>query len=492
MKNLDALQKYFFGGGDAESEKEIITDLYVNKPDFFTKFLNFEKNNFRLLIGPKGSGKTILLHYINQSLLVENMLSLIVSPEDYDTDLISSKKSNSEKVKEATKQLQQIIASKLAEGVKFSLKETDITLKKIQEEITGEKPVVNRIFNTLATLIPEDKIRIAAALKEITYINLHTKNVEKAINKKMDELNYKLVVMIDNIDSAVEEDNGKFSYSNCWAIVESAIKISHELKNVVFIISIRTDIWHLMTNVHNYGTSVVDKINNITKLKTDEYALKDIFNRRIQLAAKLLPPEKDASDILRFFYPENVMLSYGSQEYRTWDQWISKNSRNRARDMVHLVQEMIDKSKINPIRTDRITDTNRDSVLLPFALTRIDNISKEYYQICPDLKEVIKFFHKTEYSFTEMLSVINSACSNNVSIDGIKMKQDKTSALEVLRLLHMASFINPKKYLDEIKKRYQHILFEDFPLTINPDNYNSLQNYYFEVHPIFHSYIKNH
>jgi hypothetical protein len=31
MKNLDALQKYFFGGGDAESEKEIISELYVTK-----------------------------------------------------------------------------------------------------------------------------------------------------------------------------------------------------------------------------------------------------------------------------------------------------------------------------------------------------------------------------------------------------------------------------------------------------------------------------
>ena len=491
MKNLDALQKYFFGGGDAESEKEIITDLYVNTPDFFNDFLRFDKNNFRLLIGPKGSGKTILLHYINQSLLVENMLSLLISPDDYDTDLISSRKANSEKVKEATRQLQNIIASKLAEGISHSINESDITLLKVKEQITGDKPFANRIYNAITTLLPDDKIKIASSLKELTYINLHPKKIEKAINKRMEELDYKLVVMIDNIDSAVEEMNGGFSYSNCWSIIESVIKLSHELKNVVFIISVRTDIWYLMTNVHNYGTSIVDKINNITKLKTDEYRIKDIFNRRVELAAKLLP-ETSTSDILKFFYPENVLLSQGSQEYRTWDQWISKNSRNRARDMIHLVQELIERARKEPVRNDIITDTVRENILLAFSISRIDNISKEYYQICPNLKNIISHFHQTEYSFLELMPVLKATCSDSVLIDGVKQKQDNESALRVLRLLHMASFINPKKYLDEIKKRYQHILFEDMPLTVVPENYNNLQKFYFEIHPIFHTYIKNH
>lgn len=493
VKSIECIDKAFYGNGDAESEKEIIQQIFINDGNYINKILDFNQNNFKLLIGPKGCGKSIILHYINQVMLQENMLSIVITPDDFVIDEISKKQSNSGKVVEATTQLQNIIACKLAESISsLSIDPSDRSLLAIKENITGEKPVANRIFSFLSGFIPIEHSKITAMLKELQYTNIQSKKIQESIKTKLKTYNHKMLIMLDNMDGAIEEkSNGRFSYDNCWAIIEAAIKMSNNITNTAVVISIRTDIYHMMINVLKKGSGYSDKINNSVKIKVNEDRIRSIFLKRIDNAINLLDKKEIKQNKLNcFFTPEFISLSQGADKERTWDQWISKNSRNRPRDMIHLVQKLSNRVKQRDIGDKIITDQDRQAILLEFATTRIENISTEYFQMCPQLNYVISRFTKTEYDFIGLIDELKKILSNKVDIDNASTRPDNECALKLLRILHMASFINPKHYLDPEKKHYQHLLFEDSNGFINHENYSNLQNYYFEIHPTFHSYIK--
>ena len=58
-------------------------------------------------------------------------------------------------------------------------------------------------------------------------------------------------------------------------------------------------------------------------------------------------------------------------------------------------------------------------------------------------------------------------------------------AIELLRLLHMACFINPRI---DVEDEYKHFNYNDYPNIVDMAKFNELQRYSWQLHPAFHSY----
>jgi hypothetical protein len=252
-----------------------------------------------------------------------------------------------------------------------------------------------------------------------------------------------------------------------------------------------------MTKVKNLGSSIQDKIPTPYHLNNDEDVIRKILNRRLSTCKKQLGAQS-GSPLTNFFDQEWICLPGKAEISRTWDHWIAKNARNRPRDMVHLVQDLIKACKLRTKSNDgKISIKDLNSVHEPYANNILTNIEKEYFQICPNLKNVFNFFEtKTRYTFQEITELLQKCPSESLQIDGVTLQPgNKKDAVKILRLLHMSCFLNPRVTIEsEIEtgtEEYDHILFEENPSFIDPENHNNLQNVIFEIHPTFHQIVKN-
>jgi hypothetical protein len=488
VERLEALGKYF-QGGQSESEKSIMNDIFV-VPKFIDDIIDFTLLNYKIIIGPKGSGKSLLVDYLNESNLMLNKLSIVIRPIKLDLEEINSKSITSEKIKSAKNQIYRLISEKIGEVIKSA----ETMNEKIFKEIAMEQmpdSLSKKIGQFINTLLPKDYKKLVDAFINIQKIDKSKIKIDKNISQYLKDNNKKLLLLIDDVDKAVEEDGIKFQYGSSWAIIEAATEIANEIDNVAVLITVRTDIWHLMTKVQKLGSTIYDKIGDIYNLLVDEEWIADVFHKRIVLCYRETASENRPTYEYGYFFQPDKINFYGKHDIsRSWEQWIAKNTRNRPRDMIRLIQMLIKESrKINNNNMDGyITEQALHNILNDYAEERVKNIKQEYIQIFPKIDEVIMKLKQTKYSFSEMKQFLTNVCGIGIEIDGIPINNtNEKEKFKILKILHMASVINPR--IDALDDTYRHILFEEDNNYIDPNNISKLQNCTFQVHPTFHSLI---
>lgn len=487
MTKLPSLIK-FFKGGNAEAEKDIRGEVFV-KPGNFSELLDFDFHQSVILLGNKGVGKSIFVNVLHEAFLENSELSILVTPDDFDCDSILTKQTLADKKSAAYGQLLKSIAGiigKHSSETEIAISSDVIALQQLAvNEGYVKSDLISKFASILSKATPYGK-EFAQALLKQQGRELGKNNMASVISDYLGSRNQALWLFIDDIDAAVaEKSKGVFDYAACWAIVSAAIELSEDIDNLKCVISVRSDIWHLMTKVHRHGTERRDKLGNIQELKFSEDEIKSIFNRRIELAAK---DANSSKGITTFFQQNNITLPGISGEKRYWDQWVAKVSRNKPRDMVKLVQALIAATKKD--KSELIGDKQAHSILVDYGSDRIENIVDEYGGICPQIKEVLDdFVDKQTYSFNEMMVILLAVPSKrSVLIDGVAMKPTNDFAIQLLRLLHMACYINPR--LDN-EDDYVHLNYSDYPDLIDLSKLNDLQKYKWQVHPTFYSYSEN-
>jgi hypothetical protein len=243
-----------------------------------------------------------------------------------------------------------------------------------------------------------------------------------------------------------------------------------------------------MTKVQRHGDESRDKLGYIHELKFSEDELRAIFNRRIDLAAK---DAKAFHGINAFFRAVRVTLPGEASIKRTWDQWLAKISRNRPRDLVKAVQMLITEAKgeTPPL----IGDAHAHNILQKYGEERVENIVDEYGKMCPQIREIVKdLTEKNTYSFVEIMEILEKApARRQTQIDGIPMQQTKEHAIKLLKILHMACFVNPRLDGDGEDAEYKHFNFQDHPDLVDLARLADLQRYKWQLHPTFHTYAHN-
>ncbi|MEL0578425.1 hypothetical protein AACK17_07725 [Pectobacterium punjabense] len=484
MSYLPNLIKYF-KGGSAESEKDIRGEVFV-PPANINSLMSFDFHSSVILLGNKGVGKSIFVSVLHEAYLENNELSLLITPNDLECDPILDKKTLADRKSIAYGQILRSISGmigKFSNENEIAINSDVVALQKLAINEGFSKPdLISKFSKLLAEVTPYGG-KIAKALLDDQGRELGKNNLTDIVNKYLQERNKTLWLFVDDIDEAgAKNSKGLFDYGACWAIIAAIIELSEDISALKCVISVRTDIWHLMTKTHKHGTERKDKIGQINELKFSEEELRKIFNRRVDLAAQDANSQQGQKT---FFQQDNITLPGLKGERRNWDQWLAKLSRHRPRDLVKAVQMLISEAKSSG--SNVIGDSQAHAILYEYGAQRIDNIVDEYGQICPQIKETIDdLTEKNTYSFKEIIELLKKTPSRRATqIDGIAMQPTNEFAIELLRLLHMACFINPR--LDSLDE-YTHFNYNDYPKLVDMAKFNELQSYSWQIHPTFHSY----
>ena len=485
MSNIDSLIK-FFKGGSAEAEKDIRGQVFV-KPKNFANLLSFDFHSSVVLLGNKGVGKSILVNVIHEAFLENDELSVLITPENLECDPILQKRTLADKKSVAYGQILRSVAGIIgrhSSESEIAVRDEIVALQKIAvQEGYAKDHLVSKFARIVASATPKGGDLAKSMLAEQAGV-LTKNNLTGVINDYLTSRNKNLWLFVDDIDAAIAESSGGgFDYAACWAIVSAAIELSEDIDPLKCVISVRSDIWHLMTRVHGHGTERRDKLGNIQELSFSEEDLQLIFERRIALAAK----DADSKNgLTAFFQDKTITLPGKKQDKRPWAQWAAKVSRNKPRDLVKLVQALITQTKKDG--AEKIGDSQAHEILVSYGSDRVDNIVDEYGMICPQVREVIDdLAEKNTYEFQELVDRLKKqAAKRAMSIDGISLRQDNESAVKILRILHMSCFINPR--LEE-EDEYVHINYSDHPNFVDLARFNDLQKYTWQIHPTFHSYM---
>jgi hypothetical protein len=293
-------------------------------------------------------------------------------------------------------------------------------LQKLAIKDGFSKPDLVTKFSKLLAKVTPHGGKIARALLADQAANLTKNNLADVVDRYLAVRNKTLWLFIDDIDEAVAKSSGgAFDYGACWAIVAAAIELSEDIAALKCVISVRSDIWHLMTHTHRHGAERKDKLGQIHELKFSEDELKTIFNKRIELAAS---DAKSKSGISTFFQDRTITLPGMTGEKRTWDQWLAKIARFHPRDLVKAVQMLITSAKQK--QSTVIGDEQAHAILLDFGRQRIENIADEYGQICPQIGDLLNdLTEKNTYTFLEIFDLLKKTPSRRATkIDGIAMQ----------------------------------------------------------------------
>lgn len=488
MENLEILSKFFFGG-EAEAEAEIRNNVFVS-PSNLKSLLSFKRARYKVLLGSKGVGKSLLLNVMNESILEERDVSILLTPKDFDCEKISRKSTNSDKISAAYNQLLIAVAAKLGTFIDFAVSDSDVNLQKLSiEEGMTRADMVSRVANFLPSLIPSTS-KVANAAKELQQLNRKETILKKDIAKSLNKNKNKIWILMDDVDQASIERKGNYDYSVCWAIVAAIVDLANDFKDIRCMISVRTDIWHTMTVNKKLGSDRLDKMQEPDYLRFNESEIQDVFKKRLSLANKEITGRESVST-RNNFDGETIKLPGNAEIVRSWEVWIAKLARNRPRDMVHLVQELIEAAEDRD--GSRINAQDAYSVMLPFAKSRIKNIETEYREICPQTKSIINSFAtQNKFSFQSIISELKGAASaRSIVIDGRALNPDSNeTAISILKVLHMSNFINARNNLNSDGTEYEHITYDKRPFLVDMANWNELQKYEWEIHPAFHPYVE--
>lgn len=476
----------YFRGGSAEEEKEIRGEIFV-QPGSMSSLLSFDFHSSTILLGNKGVGKSIFVNVLHEAYLKNKELSVFITSDDLECDPILSKKTLSDRKGVAYAQMIKSIAGiigKHSNSSEIAISSDVTALQKLAiKEGYAKSDLISKFSRILSKVTPVGE-KVASSILAEQSRTLNKNNLTEVVDAYLTDRNKMLWLFIDDLDGAISKNaKGVFDYGALWAIISAAIELSEDISNIRCIISIRSDIWHLMTKTHQHGSERKDKLGHIHELKFSEDDLQKIFNRRIELAAN--DAGKPGSGVGEFFQNDNILLPGQTGARRPWNQWVAKISRNRPRDMVKVVQMLIKNASGAP----KIGDTHAHEILFEYGKERINNIIDEYGQICPQIESVINdFSEKMNYSFLEVLEKLKKApTKRGIQVDGISLQPERNDyAISLLRILHMACFINPR--IDSTEE-YTHFNYQEFPNIVDLAKFNDLQKYTWQIHPTFHTYL---
>ena len=484
MSNIQSLTKYF-KGGNAEAEKDIRGEIFI-PPGNLATLLSFDFHSNVILLGNKGVGKSIFVSVLSEAYLKNGEVSVLLTPDDLECDPILSKKTLADRKSAAYAQILKAIAGiigKNSNETEIAVSADVAALQKMAIKEGYSKPDLLSKFAKILTKVTPYGGKLAKSLLDEQNRGFTKNNLTSIVANYLTARGKTLWLFIDDIDAAVAKNSkGTFDYAACWAIVSAAIELSEDIKALKCIVSVRSDIWHLMTRIHGHGVERKDKLGQLHELKFSESELQAIFNRRIQLAAH---DAKVKNELGAFFQQRNITLPGKQGAHRSWDQWLAKISRNKPRDLVKAVQMLIVATKDS--HSSVIGDEQAHSILYKYGSDRIANIVDEYGQICPQIGEVINdLCLQNSYTFLEIMDFMKKAPSRRATqIDGIAMQSTNEHALQLLKILHMACFINPRLDADD---EYMHFNHGEYPDLVDISKFNDLQRYSWQVHPTFHTY----
>jgi hypothetical protein len=180
-----------------------------------------------------------------------------------------------------------------------------------------------------------------------------------------------------------------------------------------------------------------------------------------------------------------------SDEQRTWETFITKSSRDRPRDAIQLIKNMVDCASARGATL--IGSADASLAMRVYSSERVDDIVNEFSLDCKNIREIINTFSDIpfEVGFEAIRNHLRTVPSiGTTTIRSTLLKpQDDEDAITILSLLHEAGVVNPRLADSSRPRGFRHILYRDDPSFVKIQNWNGMQAATWEVHPAFRTYL---
>jgi hypothetical protein len=490
MDNLRLLESHCLG--TAESEQSFLNSVFVEFKVFEECLLS---GTFApiILLGRKGTGKTAILKIIDTQSPKIGARSLYLKPDDMPLlENVSSHTELSTLKRQAYNALVSAIACKIGSELKGNLGRKD---KKLFDKAISEghnKPdfieVALKGLSSVGSLIAQ--VDFSKIVPEIQS-KFTSKELQDAIasnNKLSDRLFY---LLLDDIDQ-VASPNDPNQVNRIWAYLLAAKKLTESLPNFRTLITLRTEVWQMLSrDVHGQRDQVDHIRPSLKKIDPSDEQISKIIMRRLDYVKDELLNMPMNDSLTLFFEYGKVTLPTSNNEQRFWLDYLSKTSRGRPRDGIQHLALLAKLSRES--KATKICQSIVDKASYQYSNDKFDDAVREYALECPELGEIIQSFSAIDFtSETETVRTFLEKLPSHVtpSIRGRQILHNNEESLFLLwKFLHEINFINPRMPDERAEKGYRHITYDDRPDFVSKLNWNNMQQVQWEIHPSFRSFL---
>ncbi|MEQ4574815.1 MAG: hypothetical protein ABN502_07740 [Gammaproteobacteria bacterium] len=480
--------------GTTEGDLPYLTEVFV-KPSQLAEICGIEPGSLRIVVANKGAGKTALVEWLKKTAIEAKMPCILVRPDELAdtgspaaTDLSTLKGFFYEK-------LLRTVAAEIGSQIRgyFPLVGDQA---KLYEEARASN--INRgDFITLtlqlisAVSAPAAGIDGVGLLKKLSG-SIASPALTQAVNNHLLKKAEKLfLLLIDDTDQLATPDD-KSQLNKIWALILAVRKLAMSCNSVRPIVTLRASVWARLMHENSGQRDQVDHIRPlIINLRSSDQMIIEIVERRMNIAS--------SGDKVRartpygpYFEGVDVLLPR-SKERRLWPDFISKSARERPRDALQLIKNMIESAL--SAGHEKIGDDDASKGMDVYSSERVDDVVNEYSLDLPSIREIIDSFHSSDFEMTfesvrEHLS--RSFGITSMVLRGKVLRGDQDEhVIQILALLHEIGFLNAR-LPDTTKPRgFDHKNYSDDPTFVRYTNWNNLQAASWEIHPAFRSHLIN-
>ena len=487
MTTLDHLLKYV-RTGTAEGDRSFLGEIFI-APTQFTQLCAIEPGGMRVLVGNKGIGKSAVVEWIDKVAKAKKLPCLLIRPDNISSrDMPTSQDIGSLK-RFYYEVLLRTVSAQIGSQLKGLLKGNAAKLhNEARQQGLAEDDFIQKSLELISAIsLPAAKINGVQLAKELAGTNSPSALI-KAINAQLLSSNV-FYLLIDDTDQLAAPDQPAH-LNRIWALLLAVRRLTGECNAVRAIVSLRSSVWTRLTSESQGQRDQTDHIRGLViPLLADDKLMQGIIRKRLEQAAK--DAGQTRVDPYTVFFNGTTMTLPTSDETRSWDSFIAKSARERPRDAIQLIKNMIDAAKLGSALL--IGSREAGAAMSVYSSERVDDVVNEFSLDCRNIREIINTFAHFDFEsdFEKLrrhLLTVPSIAS--IQIRGIQLRPDvDDDAIAILRLLHETGFINAR-VVDTTKPRgFRHILFHDDSNFVKLANWNGMQGARWEVHPAFRTYL---
>ena len=488
MAHLDYLLKYV-RSGTAEGDRQFLGDIFI-PPAQFAQLCAIEPGGLRLLVGDKGIGKSALVEWIHKVATARKLPSLLIRPDDIVTKEVPTSSDIASLKRYYYDLILRTIAAQIGRHLKGFLKGDAARLhNEARRKGMAEDDFIQKALELVSAIsFPVSKINGVQLAKDLAGTN-SLNALTAAINKQLLVAGDIFFIFIDDTDQLAAPDQPAH-LNRLWGLILAIRRLVGECPAIRPIVTLRTGMWSRLTSESQGQRDQTDHLRGyVVALKADEALIEGIVRKRLERAASDM--DRKGVDPYTIFFNGQFMTLPSSDESRSWDSFITKSSRERPRDAIQLIKNMIDCATQR--ESLRIGSAEAGLAMKVYSGERVDDISNEFSLDCKNIREIINTFSEIDFeskfeTLRAHLNTIPSIGTTTIRASVMRPQVDQ-DGITILALLHEAGFINPR-VPDKTKPRgFRHILYRDDANFVKYSNWNVMQSATWEVHPAFRTYL---
>ena len=488
MSALEYLLKYV-RTGTAEGDRPFLGEIFI-APTQFTQLCAIEPGGMRVLVGNKGIGKSAVVEWIDKVAKAKKLPCLLIRPDNISSNETPVSLDIGSLKRFYYEVLLRTVGAQIGSQLKGMLKGDAAKLhNEARQRGLADDDVIQRSLALISAIsVPVAKINGVQLAKELAGTSSPHALI-KAINSQFLSSGKVFYLLIDDTDQLAAPDQPAH-LNRIWALLLAVRRLTGECNAVRAIVSLRSSVWTRLTSESQGQRDQTDHMRGLViPLLADDTLMQSIIRRRLEKAAK--DAGQPRVDPYSVFFNGTTMTLPTSDEQRSWDSFISKSARERPRDAIQLIKNMLDAAKQG---NEALIGSKEAGIAMKvYSSERVDDVVNEFSLDCKTIREIINSFADFDFEsdfegLRRHLLTVPSIAS--MQIRGAQLRPDvDDDAVAILRLLHETGFLNPRIVDNAMPRGFRHILFHDDSNFVKLANWNSMQGARWEIHPAFRTYL---